>query len=437
MQKSRSFRERFLYHLWDRGHLSRRLKAVSGKEVEVLFNGQWNTDSGPDFLGAVVRIGNEVLYGDVEIHRRTSDWTAHRHHENPEYRHVVLHVVLEHDAKDAITRLPDGREIDILALEGQLDSSFRTLLDRYGDTPFEPSDRDCDLLGRLSDPLTFFSNLGMVRLGKKSNRFAAELLFNEFDQILWQGLAESIGYSHNKFQMLALARGMTYDSLREFKLRGESRDAMLGTLLAGAGLLERLPSSFPMIWIAKWRERAHTEETGDPIQWNLFRQRPVNHPGIRLMQVAQLLWDSFDSSLFQRFAACFSQPADAFSVLVMRERVTKLFLDSQGWLPEKYHIGASRVDTFIVNILLPVMLLYSRQMGYIPLQRAVEKSFLDFPPLTGNRVIRSMQTFMPGIKGTKIASVHQQGMIQLHSDFCRHHQCDLCQDAWSLYVRKD
>ena len=432
------FTERFLYHIWDAEHLRNKVKTVSGSELDVIFGGQWNTDAGPDFLGAVVRVGNEILHGDVEIHIKTSDWDAHGHTDNPNFRSVILHVVLEHDTGDTLTWTNAGRTVEILELKGQLDPSMKRLIERYDGVPFTPGDKDCEFLGRLSDPKQFFENLGMNRLGKKSNRFAAEMIFNDYDQVLWQGLAESLGYSHNKFQMLQMARHLTYDYLKDFKARSKPRDAMLGTILTVTGLLERLPSTFPMIWIAKWREQAEIPDEIDilhNIPWKLFRQRPVNHPGIRLMQVAQLLWDSFDNSLFQRFAACFSQPQGKFRVKLLRERVHRLFLDSQGWLPEKYHLGASRIDIFIVNILLPLMLLYSRQNGYIELQEAVGKSFGQFPSLTENRVTRSMRKFVPGLKN--LGSVHQQGMIQLHSDFCRHHQCDLCRDAWSLYIRKD
>ncbi len=437
MRNTHSFRERFLYHIWDTGHLRHKLKTVSGKEIEVLFPGQWNTDEGPDFLAAVVRIDTEVLHGDVEIHLRSSDWISHKHSENPAYHHVILHVVLDHDTASDSTDLPNGRQIDILPLKRQMDESLQKLAARYTDERFEPSDKSCELLGNLTDPHTFFENLGMVRLIKKSNRFATELLFNDFDQVLWQGLAESLGYSKNKFQMLELARAVPYDFLKTFKTQGKSRDAMLGTILGNAGLLEHLPSTYPMIWIAKWRELAEPAEIPIHIQWKLFRQRPINHPALRLMQVAQLLWDSFDTSLFHLFVKCFSQPIDSFSVSTVRERIIKLLADSQGWLPEKYHMGASRIDALIVNILLPLMLLFSRQKGYQDLQAAIEKSFGQYPPLDENRVIRTMRSFLPGMSPGKMSNVHQQGIIQLYSDFCRYHQCDLCRDAWSLYVKED
>ncbi len=344
------FSERFLYYIWDAGHLQKKMETVSGNELEVLYNGQWNTDSGPDFLGAVVRVGNEILHGDVEIHVKTSDWCNHGHTDNPDYRNVILHVVLDHNTGDTLTRTHSEHTVEIMQLRKQLDSSLGKLLQRYEGVDFTPCDKECEFLQQLSHPQQFFENLGMTRLRKKSNRFAAELIYNDYDQVLWQGMAESLGYSHNKFQMLRLSRHLTYDYLKEFKTSGKSRDAMLGTVLTLSGLLERLPSTFPMIWISKWRELAEIPDEMDilrDIPWKLFRQRPVNHPGIRIMQVAQLLWDSFDGSLFQRFAACFSQPQGKFSVTTMRERVLKLFLDSQGWLPEKYHLGESRIDIFL------------------------------------------------------------------------------------------
>ncbi|HQB97513.1 MAG TPA: DUF2851 family protein, partial [Candidatus Cloacimonadota bacterium] len=44
--------ERFLYHIWDEGHLIPELRTVSGKSVRIVYQGQYNTGRGPDFKNA-------------------------------------------------------------------------------------------------------------------------------------------------------------------------------------------------------------------------------------------------------------------------------------------------------------------------------------------------------------------------------------------------
>ena len=44
------------------------LKTVDGEDVEVIDQGLLNTNSGPDFFNAKIRIGGTVWAGNVEIH---------------------------------------------------------------------------------------------------------------------------------------------------------------------------------------------------------------------------------------------------------------------------------------------------------------------------------------------------------------------------------
>ena len=40
-----------------------------------------------------------LWFGDVEIHLKSSEWYAHRHHEDEYYDAVILHVVYEEDVE--------------------------------------------------------------------------------------------------------------------------------------------------------------------------------------------------------------------------------------------------------------------------------------------------------------------------------------------------
>jgi len=48
--------EKFLYHIWDEGHLAANLKTVSGKDLKVNYQGQFNTFRGPDFVNAIISV---------------------------------------------------------------------------------------------------------------------------------------------------------------------------------------------------------------------------------------------------------------------------------------------------------------------------------------------------------------------------------------------
>ena len=74
------------------------LVTTEGTPVFVIDAGISNTDAGPDFFNAKIRIGETVWVGNVEIHERSSDWLHHRHQHDKLYDTVILHVIRHHDA---------------------------------------------------------------------------------------------------------------------------------------------------------------------------------------------------------------------------------------------------------------------------------------------------------------------------------------------------
>jgi hypothetical protein len=69
-------------------------QTTAGESFEVLHAGYVNRGAGPDFREARVRIGNQILCGDVEVHLYREDWWRHGHAGDQRYDRVVLHVVL-------------------------------------------------------------------------------------------------------------------------------------------------------------------------------------------------------------------------------------------------------------------------------------------------------------------------------------------------------
>ncbi|MCK5372280.1 MAG: DUF2851 family protein, partial [Cyclobacteriaceae bacterium] len=61
--------EAFLHFIWKfQQFKSRDLKTDSGQKITVLNPGYKNTDAGPDFSNAKVKIGEITWNGNVEIH---------------------------------------------------------------------------------------------------------------------------------------------------------------------------------------------------------------------------------------------------------------------------------------------------------------------------------------------------------------------------------
>ena len=90
--------ERLMQYVWQhRLWVSQSMFTVDGRKVQVIDPGMLNTDAGPDFFNAKVKIDGETWVGNVEIHVRASDWYRHGHDKDVAYDNVILHVVEKDD----------------------------------------------------------------------------------------------------------------------------------------------------------------------------------------------------------------------------------------------------------------------------------------------------------------------------------------------------
>ena len=95
--RTKQIPEEFIHFLWKFRMLAPELKTVSGEAISIIHPGNHNTDAGPDFLYARIRINNTLWAGNVEIHVKASDWYHHKHERDEAYSNVILHVVAEND----------------------------------------------------------------------------------------------------------------------------------------------------------------------------------------------------------------------------------------------------------------------------------------------------------------------------------------------------
>jgi hypothetical protein len=328
-----------------------RLRTTGGPEVEVVYRGRWSGGFGPDFKGAMLRVGPELLKGDVELHLRSGDWNLHGHHTDPRYNEVILQVTLE-DNGPAVTTA-QGRALPVLALlplfrEGglQLQKTLEAArqsgarLGSLSESEGPCCDRVAEHHAGLSQVLDKVQRLGEQRFEEKAARFEAACAADPDGeesaaaQELWAGLLEALGYSQNKEPFRRLAAVLPLSLLaeldRESRTRRESAEERLLTLetvlLGGAGLLpsqrkpktrlriaeppppaldweapdgptedfiaERYTAELESRWTLLERQLRHLLPGSTWLSqddWTFARLRPPNHPARRLAGLARLL----------------------------------------------------------------------------------------------------------------------------------------------------
>jgi len=435
--------EKFLYHIWDAQHLRKHLQTVSGKEITVKFHGQWNTGKGADFKNAILQIEGETVQGDVEIHFESYDWIAHRHQENVNFNSVVLHVVFMHQQKVPYTIKENGEKCEILEMKNVLDEDIRKLLAIYENKDFSETEHLCDFFSGLDKPQTLqcLVHFGQERFQKKIKRFTAQLEFSDFNQLLYQGIMESAGYSKNKFQMLQLAQNISYQTLQNWFSAGMTRQEMISIILGTTGLLAKLPATFSRDIAAKWQEIFSTQNychENYPISWNFFRIRPQNHPAVRIVQLTKVFYDSFSESLQQRIVSLFSYPKENFSMSLFRQRFYAFFQQITPMIPEPYCLGKKRLDVILINIILPIIMLYAEQNKFEDLKNAVQNIYLEYPGLLSNSIITHMETGMENFqtKMTRRSAVLQQGVMELYYAYCEYRMCEMCRIVKNKLIEK-
>ena len=73
-------KERLLQYIWRFQYFNKNsLTTIAGEPLQVINSGSFNTNQGPDFLDAKIKIGNTTWAGNVELHVQSSDWESHQH----------------------------------------------------------------------------------------------------------------------------------------------------------------------------------------------------------------------------------------------------------------------------------------------------------------------------------------------------------------------
>ncbi|MBK8848271.1 MAG: DUF2851 family protein [Bacteroidetes bacterium] len=280
--------EDFLHYVWKYKLFdANQLATTDGLPVEVKSYGIHNSDSGPDFANAQIKIGDTLWAGNVEIHLRTSDWNRHRHQFDAAYTNVILHVVFEND-----TKLQN--QIPVLELNKCIKP---TLLATYEQMMNTKSGLPCEKQLHLVKPITVTTWLDRMltsRLEEKTQHIE-ELLTqtnNHWEQTFYITLARCFGFKTNALPFELLARQTPVELLAKQKDNLLQLEALL---LGQAGLLDTASNDAYEKSLVREYNFLQAKFKLTPVNgslWKFARMRPANFPTVRLAQFAMLVHKS-------------------------------------------------------------------------------------------------------------------------------------------------
>ena len=209
-------KEEFLHYIWKYKLFSSvAIKTTEGEHISILKAGDYNTNAGPDFLNAQLKIGTQLWGGNVEIHLNSSDWYLHRHEEDANYDATILHVVWEHD--EAVF-MKNNTPLPVLELKGKIASE---LLENYNNLytsklRWIPCENEINTISKFTMS-HWLERLYFERLESKS-KFINELLLqskNDFEAVLFVLLAKSFGLKVNGSAFFNLAKSVDFSIIRK------------------------------------------------------------------------------------------------------------------------------------------------------------------------------------------------------------------------------
>jgi Protein of unknown function (DUF2851) len=413
--------EKLLQFIWQFKYFNTQaLYTRDGEPITIIYAGQLNTNQGPDFLEAKIKIGETIFVGHVEIHVKESEWVNHKHSSDANYNNVILHVVWEED-KQVQNNFP------LLNLSHKVS---KTLLGKYTSlmqsSSFIPCEKQINTISSISFN-AWKERLFIERLQDKSTIVLAALkeTNNNWEEVFWQMLAKNFGIKVNTLSFETMAKSMPITILAKHKNQIHQLEALL---MGQCGLLEKeFVEDYPIMLQKEYRflkQKYSLSKNFVPVHF--LRMRPANFPTLRLAQLASLIFSS--NHLFSKIKE-----------LQSVKDVEKLFdvVANDYW---HYHytfedessfkiksLGKQMIQNIIINTVLPVLYAY----GWYHNNEDVKNKTIAWAeeiPKEKNNITEGFAAL--GIQ-TKNA-FDSQALIQLKNKYCNEKRCLQCAVGFSL-----
>ncbi|MDA3879888.1 MAG: DUF2851 family protein [Prolixibacteraceae bacterium] len=421
--------EEFLQYTWKHGLFAKdKLVATTGESITIVSAGQWNSDSGPDFFNASLKIDDTLWAGNVEVHINSSDWLKHNHQNNEAYNNVILHVVFNNDIP---VSLPNGNKLPTLILVPDADarSNYENLIDEKTKPACAPYLQNIDRIYLQSTIDAMLVN----RIKQKTDAIlkTMEMVKNSWNETFYQHLAINFGFKTNALPFEMLTRSLPLsivakhtNNLHQLEALLFGQSGLLNEQLLGDDYFLALRDEYH--FLAKKYKLKGIESHN----WKFMRLRPANFPTIRLAQFAALFPQS--EALFSKLTEL-NTPEDIrklFKIKASEYWETHYRFNQQASKKTKW-IGESSLNNILINTVVPFLYLYGeRQNKEILKQRAI--NLLESLPPEKNKITESWKTL--GINAEN--AYETQALIELKNNYCETKKCLHCQIGAKLINKK-
>jgi len=422
-------REDFLHFIWKHKLFqSDSLFTDEGESVQIVNPGRHNTNAGPDFFDARLRIGDTLWAGNIEIHQRASDWNKHGHQNDPVYRNTILHVVSVSDIQ-VFNDLGSCVPVVVIRWPKWIEDNYEMLI------------KSQDWIGCASllyqvDPfrIKFFLNGIVIERLKQKIEAINKVLYetkDDWGETFYCMLARNFGLKENALPFEMVARSLPqsvlarhHDSLFQIEALLFGQAGLLGEELFGDEYYLELRNEYRFLALKYGLK---------PIEghlWKFMRMHPGNFPTIRLAQFAMLIHHS---------KGLFSAVIESNNLVDLQQ----LFMvkASDYWdnhysfnkpsVNRKKVFGDQIFSLIVINVVVPFYFLYGESQNKLFLKdRALD--ILEEMPAENNSAISRWA----GAGIVAANALESQALLQLQRNYCEPRKCLDCTIGHKIIVHE-
>ena len=415
--------ERLLHYVWKYKLYAATPLITTEGPVQVIDPGMQNTDAGPDFFNAKIKIDGTLWVGSVEIHDKSSDWLLHHHDTDKAYDCVILHIIGFNDFQPVRT---NGNPIPqmLLTVPENILRSIDWLLYREAALPcldhitgIAPLHIACWMEALLSE-----------RLERKTHDIflLLDAYQTDWNEVFYITLTRNFGFGVNNDAFERLAKSLP---LRCIQKQRNSHSQIEAMLFGQAGMLEEENDDHYYRLLQREYDFLRHKFGLSPMEDFVFknlRTRPVNFPYLKVAQLA---------ALWVRYDTLFSAILEARST----GEIKKYFrIPPSGYWETHYHfryasprkektIGENALNILLINTVVPMLFAYglhNKRPEYC--ERATR--LLESIPPEKNTIVTTF--YNAGI--TVRHAGDSQALIQLKREYCEKKKCLYCRIGFRM-----
>ena len=419
--------EQLLHYVWKHKIFPlKELKTTTGQQVEVIDTGLANTDAGPDFFNAKLKLDGVLWIGNIEIHERSSDWFKHGHHADAGYNSVILHIASEIDTEISRSNGERIPQIQLICPEA-VRTNYKELLEADSYPP-------CYRIIPSLPPFTahsWMTALQMERFEQKATLLNERLkrCQGNWEDAFFITLARNFGFGLNGDAFETWAHRLPFRAVDKHRNDLFQIEAIF---FGQAGILE--DSDGDGYYLRLKKEYTYLQHKFglipmDASLWRFLRLRPANFPHIRIAQLA---------CLYHRAYGLLSRIMETETLQGVRDILKGG--TSEYWLTH-YTFGGSSpsrpktlsntsLDLLIINTVVTFLYAYGLHKGNRVLC-ARAGSFLEELKAENNYITRMWEQC--GMKASNAAD--SQALIQLKKEYCDKKKCLYCRIGYEYLKR--